>query len=46
MSGTAAVVLLSATKEGTRKLADEIVRPAAAVALLVVAHERVHGEAT
>lgn len=46
MSRGAAMVLLSATEEGTGKLANEVVRPAAAVALLVVAHERIHCEAT
>jgi hypothetical protein len=46
VSRGAAVVLLSATKEGACELADEVVRPAAAMALLVVAHERVHSKAS
>lgn len=40
------MVLLSATEEGACELADEVVRPAAAMALLVVAHERVHSKAS
>lgn len=46
LSGGATVVLLSTAKEGARELANEVIRPATAVALLVVAHERIHGKAT
>lgn len=38
------MILLSTAEERARKLADEVVRPAAPVALFVAAHERVHGE--